>query len=95
MISLNQESVNCLDAKLVTLLYRCNSMCCGVHQISGKDLNCAAKVITIQKEEHKKLKNYSAVWQPGLSTAFTRSFFFQFQCQSQHGNSPTDIWWAS
>ena len=51
-ISLNQESVNCLDAKLATLLYRCNSMCCGVHQISGKDLNCAARVITIQQEEH-------------------------------------------
>jgi hypothetical protein len=28
MISLNQESVNCWDAKLVTLLYRCVSMCC-------------------------------------------------------------------
>jgi len=28
MISLNQELVNCWDAKLVTLLYRCDSMCC-------------------------------------------------------------------
>jgi len=28
MVSLNQELVNCWDAKLVTLLYRCDSMCC-------------------------------------------------------------------
>jgi len=28
MTSLNQELVNCWDAELVTLLYRCDSMCC-------------------------------------------------------------------
>jgi len=27
-ISLNQGFVNCCDAKLVMLLYRCDSMCC-------------------------------------------------------------------
>jgi hypothetical protein len=46
-----------------------------VHQISGKVPNCAAQVIAIQREEHKKLKNYNAVGQQGLSTAFTRSLF--------------------
>ena len=28
LISLNQKFVNCCDAKLVMLLYRCDSMCC-------------------------------------------------------------------
>ena len=28
MISLKQELVNCCDAELVMLLYRCDSMCC-------------------------------------------------------------------
>jgi hypothetical protein len=28
-ISVNLELVNCWDAKLVPLLYRCSSMCCG------------------------------------------------------------------
>jgi len=52
-----------------------------VHQISGKDPNFAAQVIAIQREEHKKLKNYNVMGQRGLSTAFTRSFF-----SSPHGN---------
>lgn len=46
-----------------------------VPQISGKDPNCAAQVTAIQQEEHKKLKNYNAMRQQGLSTAFTRSLF--------------------
>jgi hypothetical protein len=46
-----------------------------VHQISGKVPNFAAQIIAIQREEHKKLKNYNAMGQQGLSTAFTRSFF--------------------
>ena len=46
-----------------------------VHQISDKDLNCAAQATAVQKEEHKKPKNYNAMEQQGLSTTFTRSFF--------------------
>jgi microsomal triglyceride transfer protein large subunit len=46
-----------------------------VHQISGKDPNFAAQVTAIQREEHKKLKNYNTMGQRGLSTALTRSFF--------------------
>lgn len=46
-----------------------------VHQISDKDPNFAAQVIAIKQEEHKKLNNYNAMGQRGLSTAFTRSFF--------------------
>jgi len=46
-----------------------------VLQISGKDPNFGAQVIAILQEEHKKLKNYNAMGQRGLSTAFTRSFF--------------------
>jgi microsomal triglyceride transfer protein large subunit len=46
-----------------------------VNQISGKDPNFAAQVTAIQREENKKLKNYNALGQRGLSTAFTRSFF--------------------
>ncbi|GFG29687.1 hypothetical protein Cfor_03737 [Coptotermes formosanus] len=45
-----------------------------VLQISGKDPNFASQVISIKQEEHKKLNNYNAMGQRGLSTAFTRSF---------------------
>jgi hypothetical protein len=34
-----------------------------VHKNSGKDLNFAAKVIAVQWEEQKKMKNYNAMGQ--------------------------------
>lgn len=52
-----------------------------VHQISDKDPNFAAQVTAIKLEEHKKLNNYNAMGQRGLSTAFTRSFL-----SSPYGN---------
>jgi microsomal triglyceride transfer protein large subunit len=45
-----------------------------VRQISDKDPNFANQVISIIRKEHKKLNNYNALVQRGLSTAFTRSF---------------------
>jgi microsomal triglyceride transfer protein large subunit len=45
-----------------------------VRQISDKDTNFANQVISIIRKEHKKLNNYNALVQRGLSTAFTRSF---------------------
>ena len=96
MISLNQELVNCWETNLVTLLYRCNSMCCGgsSDQWQRSKLCSPSNCNTIGRT-HKKLKNYNTVGQQGLSTAFTRSFVFQSQCQWQPGNCPTNIWWAS
>ncbi|XP_021915479.1 microsomal triglyceride transfer protein large subunit isoform X2 [Zootermopsis nevadensis] len=45
-----------------------------VHQMSDKDPNFGAQVMSIIREEHKKLNNYNGMVQRGLSTAFTRSF---------------------
>jgi microsomal triglyceride transfer protein large subunit len=45
-----------------------------VHQISDRDPNFGAQVVSIIQEEHKKLNNYNVMAQRGLSTAFTRSF---------------------
>jgi microsomal triglyceride transfer protein large subunit len=45
-----------------------------IRQISDKDPNFGAQIISIIREEHKKLNNYNVMGQRGLSTAFTRSF---------------------
>lgn len=42
--------------------------------MSDKDPNFGAQVMSIIREEHKKLNNYNGMVQRGLSTAFTRSF---------------------
>lgn len=45
-----------------------------INQISDKDPNFGAQVVSIIREEYKKLNNYHVMGQRGLSTAFTRSF---------------------
>ncbi|PNF28005.1 hypothetical protein B7P43_G13850 [Cryptotermes secundus] len=45
-----------------------------INQISDRDPNFGAQVVSIIREEHKKLNNYHVMGQRGLSTAFMRSF---------------------
>jgi microsomal triglyceride transfer protein large subunit len=45
-----------------------------INQLSDKDPNFGAQVVSVIGEDYLKLNNYHVMGQRGLSTAFTRSF---------------------
>jgi microsomal triglyceride transfer protein large subunit len=45
-----------------------------INQISDRDPNFSAQVVSIIREDYQKLNNYHVMGQRGLSTALTRSF---------------------